>query len=491
MYSLALIGCCSFLLALVLTPLCRNLFQRWGWMDRPDGKRKLHSRPVPRAGGVPIMAAYLGAFALLLASPFSAVAIVKTALPLAWRISSAAALVFGVGLLDDLRGSKPWQKFASQVAAALIAFWAGVEITNLFGLAIPPWLSLPVTVFWLVGCSNAFNLIDGVDGLAAGAGLFATVTIVLGGLLHDNVSLALATVPLAGALLGFLRYNFNPASIFLGDSGSLTVGFLLGCYGIVWGQKSTTALGMTAPLMALAVPLLDTCVSIARRFLRHQPIFGEDAGHIHHRLLARGLTPRRVAVVLYLACGLTAGMSLLASVTADHFAGVIIVLFCGAAWIGVQHLGYAEFDTARRIVHAGTFRRLLNAELLLRTFRDELSSAVTPDQCWEVLQRTYSEFGFYEIRFKIGDRVYRHSMNGSGVPKSWTVRIQLSEKDYLNLSREFETQAPPIVARFSDVIGEVLAAKASTMWRTMPLDGAIASREVQSTNSPVSRPKAS
>ncbi len=491
MYSLALLGFCSFLLALVLTPLCRNLFRRWGWMDRPDGKRKLHSQPVPRVGGVPIIAAYLGAFALLLASQVSAAAIVKTALPLAWRISSAAALVFGVGLLDDLRGLKPWQKFAPQLAAASIALWAGVEITNVGGFTIPPWLGFPLTIFWLVGCSNAFNLIDGVDGLATGAGLFATVTIVLGGLLQDNVPLALATVPLAGALLGFLRYNFNPASIFLGDSGSLTVGFLLGCYGIVWSQKSTTALGMTAPLMALAVPLLDTCVSIARRFLRHQPIFGADAGHIHHRLLARGLTPRRVALVLYLACGLTAGMSLLASVKANRFAGVIIVLFCGAAWIGVQHLGYAEFDTARRIVHAGTFRRLLNAELLLRTFRDELSSAATPDECWQVLQRTYSEFGFYEIRFKIGDRFYRHSTNGSCIPKSWTVRIQLSEKDYLNLSREFETQAPPIVARFSDVIGEILVAKASTMLPAGPLKKPIPITRFQRGNGSISRPKAS
>jgi UDP-GlcNAc:undecaprenyl-phosphate GlcNAc-1-phosphate transferase len=300
--------------------------------------------------------------------------------------------------------------------------------------------------------------------------LFATVTIVLGGLLCGNVSLALATVPLAGALMGFLRYNFNPASIFLGDSGSLTVGFLLGCYGVLWSQKSTTALGMTAPLMAMAVPLLDTCVSVARRFLRHKPIFGADTEHIHHRLLARGLSPRRVALVLYLACGLAASMSLLASVTTRQFKGVIIVLFCGAAWIGVQHLGYAEFDTARRIIYAGTFRRLLNAELMLRAFHDELSAAVTAEECWEVLQRTYTEFGFYDIGFKIGGRVYRHTTNGHGVPKSWTVRIQLTEKDYVSLSRDFGTPAPPIVARFSDEIGEILAAKASTMALTELMD---------------------
>src|SRR5207302_8185636 len=133
-------------------------------------------------------------------------------------------------------------------------------------------LSVPITVFWLLACTNAFNLIDGVDGLAAGVGLFATITMLLAALLQNNVPLALATVPLAGALPGFLRYNFNPATIFLGDSGSLLIGFLLGAYGLIWSQKSTTLIGMTAPMMALAIPLLDTGLAIVRRALRGQPI---------------------------------------------------------------------------------------------------------------------------------------------------------------------------------------------------------------------------
>lgn len=144
--------------------------------------------------------------------------------------------------------------------------------------------------------------------------------------------------------------------------------------------------------------------------------------------------------------------------------------------MGVQHLRYTEFEAARRIVNASNFRRLLNAELMLGTFRDELAAATTPEECWRVLQRAYSDFGFYEIRFKIGDHLYRDTNNGHGVPRSWTVRIQLSEKDYLNLSREFETQAPPIVARFSDVIGEILAAKTSG---TLALTGGRESAEKQ------------
>jgi len=299
MYSLGLLAATSFLLALVLTPLCRNLFRRWGVVDHPDSGRRMHVRPVPRVGGIAIVGAYLGAFAVLLVSPLSAGRMVVEGLPLAWKLFPAAAAVFALGLIDDLRGLKSWQKFAGQTIAACMAMWGGVQVTGVAGLSVPPWLGLPLTLLWLVGCSNAFNLIDGVDGLGAGAGLFATVTILLGALLHGNVALALATVPLAGALLGFLRYNFNPASIFLGDSGSLTVGFLLGCYGVLWAQKSTTMLGMTAPLMALGVPLLDTGIAIVRRFLRHQPIFEADAGHIHHRLLARGLTRSRPARPLW------------------------------------------------------------------------------------------------------------------------------------------------------------------------------------------------
>jgi UDP-GlcNAc:undecaprenyl-phosphate GlcNAc-1-phosphate transferase len=463
MSSLFITAAASFVLTFLLTPLCRNLAVRWGALDHPDQNRKIHTRPIPRVGGVPIFVAYAGSLAILVWSSGHGGGLIRDHLHFVWRFLPAVALVFATGLLDDLRGLKPWQKLAGELAASGMAIWAGVQINSVAGRNIPAWCAIPVTVLWLVGCTNAFNLIDGVDGLAAGVGLFATVTTMLGALLQHNLALAIATVPLAGALAGFLRFNFNPASIFLGDSGSLSTGFLLGCYGVLWSHKSTTILGMTAPLMALSVPILDTCLAIIRRFLRHKPIFGADMGHIHHKLLARGLRPRRVVVLMYMICGLCAALSLLQSLAHERYAGAIIVLFSVGVLFGVQRLGYAEFEAARRIVFGANFRRLLNAELLLGTFHDELAAAATPDECWAVLQRNYSEFGFYEIRFKVGDRIYRDTTNGHGVPRSWTLRIQLSEIDYLNLSREFATQAPPIVARFSDVIGQVLTAKASAM----------------------------
>ena len=482
MYSLLILAFLSFCLAFVLTPLCRNLAIRWGLVDQPDHIRKLHTNAIPRVGGISIFIAYSVSFALFLLSPFQAGITVRGNLDVVRSLFPAVTIVFLTGLLDDLLGLKVWQKFAGQLAASAVAVYAGVQISVIAWHHFPSWCVIPVTVLWLVGCTNAFNLIDGLDGLAAGVGLFATLTTLIAALLAHNIGLAIATVPLAGALLGILRFNFNPASIFLGDSGSLLIGFLLGCYGVLWSQKSATILGMTAPLIALSIPLLDTGIAIIRRFLRHQPVFGADHGHIHHKLLARGLTPRRVVILLYMICGLCAAVSLLQNFAHERFGGAIIVLFCAAAWIGVHSLGYAEFETARRIVLGGNFRRLLNAELQLSTFREDLATALTPDQWWEVLQHTYSEFGFNEIRFKLGGRLYTHTTNGHHLTDRWTARIQLSENDYLNLSREFDTQAPPIVARFTDAIGKILRPKVSEMLRTNPIqpDIAIAAGQVQS-----------
>ena len=152
-----------------------------------------------------------------------------------------------------------------------------------------------------------------MDGLAAGVGLVATVTMVIAALTQGNLPLALATIPLAGCLLGFLRYNFNGASVFLGDSGSLLIGFLLGCYGALWSEKSVTLVALTVPLLAVSIPLLEVALSIVRRYLRNRPIFEADRGHIHHKLLERGLSPKGAVLTIYAFCGVVAMLSLVAS----------------------------------------------------------------------------------------------------------------------------------------------------------------------------------
>lgn len=249
----------------------------------------------------------------------------------------------------------------------------GVRVAGVGGYHVDQWWSLPLTLAWFIGCTNALNLIDGVDGLAA--------------LLGNNFALAAAVVPLAGALLGFL----------------------LGCYGVIWSQKSATLLGMTAPLMVLAIPLLDVCLSIVRRGLRGQPVFQGDRGHVHHRLLDRGLTQRRVVLLLYGMCGLFAGLSLLQTMAKSQYTGLVIVLFCVVAWIGVQNLGYVEFRVARRMLLGGVFQKMIDGQVVLRGFEERLAGRRLNEQL--------------------------EARNGRG---SWDLRVPLGREDYVVLTREFQ-----------------------------------------------------
>ena len=365
---------------------------------------------------------------------------------------------FATGLLDDLKGLSPWQKLFGQTAAAVLAYFAGIHVLGIGSWSADGWWSLPLTVLWLVACANAFNLIDGVDGLAAGIGLFATTTIFFAALLNHNTPLALATAPLAGALLAFLRYNFNPASIFLGDCGSLSMGFLLGCFSVIWSQKSATLLGMTAPLMALTIPLLDTVLSIGRRFLRHQPIFGSDRNHIHHRLLKRGFSPRRVVLVLYGLCGIAAVFSLLQTLLHKQVGVIIVVLFCGTLWIAVQRLGYVEFETAGRLTAQGAFRQIVHAQAYMVTFEKKLRDATTAEGCWLAIVELGREFGFAQVQLRLGASSFQEVLEAEGAQPRCTVRIPLSSTEYINLGHNRESSVGNYVASagFVDAVQRAL-----------------------------------
>ncbi len=459
MYSLLLLICCSFVLSLILTPLCGRLAARAGWVDRPDGERKIHKRPVPRVGGIPIALSYVIAFAILMLSPMSAGGIVRRALPLVWQMLPAAALVFAVGLLDDIFRLRPWQKLAAEVVAAGLAWSAGIQIHSVAGHALPIWCAMLVTLFWLVGCCNAVNLIDGIDGLAAGVGLFASLTTLVAALLNGDIRLVLATGALGGSLLGFLCYNFNPASIFLGDSGSLLIGFLLGCYGALWTQKSATLLGMTAPMMALSLPLLDTTLAIARRFLRRQPIFGADRSHIHHKLLERGFTHRSVAALLYGACCIAAIFSLLQTAANPRYNGLIVLLFSVTVLIAIDRLGYVELHVAGRMLRTGAFRHMVGANVSLRQFESMLESAKTADECWDVIRSRYEEFGFASIEIRLSSYLWEEKRRTCDTSAAWTLRIALAGDDYVILRRDPQNPAPPATAAFADALGNALRRK--------------------------------
>jgi len=457
------LGALSVVLALVVTPVVRDLLGK-RFLDHPDGIRKKHAAPVPRVGGIAILLSYVITFAIALALPFTYTQHLHRALPSILPLALVASVVFLTGVLDDLLGLAAWQKLLGITAASVLAYFSGihVEIRMLQGLPGWPWLGFVITVIWLVGCTNAFNLIDGMDGLAAGVGLVATITMLLAALTQNNLPLMLAIVPLAGCLLGFLRYNFNGASVYLGDCGSLTLGFMLGCFGALWSNKSVTLVALTVPLLAVSIPLLDVVLSILRRFLRNRPIFQADRGHIHHRLLDRGLSPKHAVLTMYGLCALVAVLSLTVSALHNQFSGLIVVLFCGAVWAGIRQLDYAEFASASRMLFGGRMRRIIDVETRLKDFQANLAKAANVEECWAYIRSGSRDFGFHEVRMSFSGKLFEdvHAAATMAAPR-WQLRIPLPESQYVNFYRGFDKEMDPLViSAFVEAVQRGLEARA-------------------------------
>lgn len=350
----------AFFMALVvagcLTPLVCKLAYRVGATSHPGG-RHINSLAVPRLGGLALAAATL--------SPLVALFVVDSEVARIIRVSrtAAMALVAGtlfmclVGAWDDVRGLRAGPKLLAQVLAASFAFATGFRIDGLliplFGPVALGALAPIVTVIWIVGITNAVNLIDGLDGLAAGVVFFAAATnlivAILSGAGLGAVFVCLVMASLMGALLGFLFYNFNPARIFMGDSGSYFLGYTLALTSLLSPiQKASTAVSLVIPVLALGLPIFDTLLSIARRYVARQPVFSADRGHIHHRLLDRGLTHRRTVVTLYGITFLFAGFAIATTIERAWVAGMA-VLGASAVLFGlVRFLGY--FDRTQQAV---------------------------------------------------------------------------------------------------------------------------------------------
>jgi UDP-GlcNAc:undecaprenyl-phosphate/decaprenyl-phosphate GlcNAc-1-phosphate transferase len=440
------LGALAVVLALIVTPLVRDHVGEWGFLDHPDGVRKKHASPIPRVGGIAIVISYVATFAIALALPFSYTDHLHRALPDILPLALVGSVVFLTGVLDDLIGLAAWQKLMGVAGASVLAYFAKVrvDIHLMPGLPAWPWLGFAITVIWLVGCTNAFNLIDGMDGLAAGVGLVATVTMLIAALAQGHLPLALATMPLAGCLLGFLRYNFSGASVFLGDSGSLLIGFMLGCYGAVWSEKSVTLVALTVPLLAVSIPLLDVVLSILRRFLRDRPIFQADRGHIHHRLLDLGLSPRSAVLTMYGVCALVALLSLVASALHNQLSGLIVILFGGAVWFGIRQLDYTEFASASRMFLGGKFRRIIDVEARLADFKGALAKAASLEECWAQIRTGSQDFGFHEVRMSLGGQTFRDGSSDATKPR-WQLRIPLSDSQYVNFYSDFDSGLDPLV----------------------------------------------
>ena len=391
---------CSLLFAFVMTRTVRDFASAHGWVAAPTQERQVHSSPLPRLGGVAIFISFSVSVAIAVAMAWhiprwhSAVS-VKTLL----TILLPAALVFVLGVYDDIRGAGPYFKFVVQAIAATILFAFGLRIVDipvLFGHHSLPWFAgLVFTVVWVLAITNAFNLIDGLDGLAAGSALFSTLVAFVVALLNGPSLVTVMTIALAGAILGFLRYNFNPATIFLGDSGSLFIGFLLSALALQGAQKAPTIVAVAIPVVSFGLPILETALSILRRLISGRPVFTADREHIHHKLMQHGLTHRQVVILLYGVSAIFALLSLFLLWPTGSSLGLVLAVLGIGIWIGVQHLGYLEFGELARVAQRTLDQRqIVINNLAIRRATEELKVARDYEQVRRILLAAFGSNDF-------------------------------------------------------------------------------------------------
>jgi UDP-GlcNAc:undecaprenyl-phosphate/decaprenyl-phosphate GlcNAc-1-phosphate transferase len=390
----------SLLLSFVLTLYVRDLATARGWVSAPTLSRHLHARPLPRLGGVAIFLSFLLSLAIA-----SLVNWMKPSLGFGpmlrtvYTILLPALVIFGLGVYDDIRPLKPYIKFTGQAVAGAMLFAFGLQILDLpvlFGHHHFSWyLSLPLTILWVLAITNAFNLIDGLDGLAAGSALFSTLVVFVASLFSNSHLVSLMTLALAGSILGFLRFNFNPATIFLGDCGSLFIGFMLSALALKGAQKAPTTVAVAIPVVSFGLPILETALSILRRLIAGRPVFTGDREHIHHKLLQRGLSHRQVVIVLYAVSGIFALLSLFLLWPTGSTLGLVLAVLGTGVWLGVQRLGYLEFGEIRRVAQR-TFeqRQIFVNNLAIRRATEELRMARDYEQLCRILLAAFDTNDF-------------------------------------------------------------------------------------------------
>jgi UDP-GlcNAc:undecaprenyl-phosphate/decaprenyl-phosphate GlcNAc-1-phosphate transferase len=319
-----------------------------------------------------------------------------------------ALWAFLLGVYDDLRGVGPYLKFTVQGIAATMLYAGGLRIVNIpvvFGDRALPWyVGLVFTVVWVLAITNAFNLIDGLDGLAAGSALFSTMVVFVVALLNGPNLVELMTLVLAGAILGFLRFNFNPATIFLGDSGSLFIGFLLSALALSGAQKAPTIVAVAIPIVSFGLPILETVLSVIRRLISGRPIFTADREHIHHKLLQHGLTHRQVVILLYGVSAVFAMLSLFLLWPTGSSLGLVLSVLGIGIWIGVQHLGYLEFGELARVAHRTLDQpQIFVNNLAIRRATEELKVARDYEQVRRILVAAFgsNDFDSFELKLDI------------------------------------------------------------------------------------------
>ena len=386
-FALAMMGC------VLATPLVTQIASWVGAIDRPDQFRRIHHGAIPRLGGLGLA---LGiAAGVVLPHLSGSTRFISLKLPdmsHEWSILLAASIVLIVGFIDDTRSIGPRVKLMGQALAVLTLFLGGIRIQTIdvLGLNIdlgypslqlgllglPIDLALPsllVTMFWFLGCMNVWNLIDGMDGLASGVGLLVSGTLTLVAIHNENTEVAILAVALAGSLAGFLLYNWHPACIFLGDSGSLLIGLLIGVIGVQGSLKGPSAISILFPILAMGLPISDTAMAIFRRWVRNLPLSAADRRHVHHLLIGLGLNPRQAALLLYCFSGFLCGAVLLGVALRSEFLALVMGISGCLAFLVVVTSRRDELDNLR-----GDFQARM-----VRGRQERQAAKLT----WEAIQR--------------------------------------------------------------------------------------------------------
>ena len=397
------------IISILLTPLVRNLAVARGLVAAPASSRHLHTSALPRLGGVAICFAFLTALAAM--PPIARLTHADFPSRGLFGILLPALLVFLLGVYDDIKSLEAKTKMAVQCVAAILLYFGGFGIHLAASAFRVPWataIDLPLTVFWVLLITNAFNLIDGLDGLAAGSAVVSGVALFAIALLAHNFVVAAFVLALAGAILGFLPFNFFPAKIFMGDSGSLFIGFLLSALVLAAAETAPRGFAVIIPVLAFGFPILDVTLAVVRRLIRGQSLFRGDADHVHHKLLKRGLSQPQAVVVLY--CVTAAFGSLALVVMEGHRLLIPVILALAVAlYVGIRQLHYAEFSRVFvNFPRPAQHRQIVSDRANIQRGVELLRTACDFRAICQVLKETLQPVGFDGIRV--------HKLGSNGLP---------------------------------------------------------------------------
>lgn len=437
-FAIAFMGC------VLTTPLVTRIAAWAGAIDRPDQFRRIHKGATPRMGGlgvafglgISILPVALGGY--LRDWPGSSEWWARQ-----WAVILSALIVLVIGVMDDTRGLSPRVKLLGQAFAVLVLILGDIQIQHIsfLGMSIdlsypgfdiplpghPLHVSLPaviLTLFWFLGCMNVWNLIDGMDGLASGVGLLVAGTMMLVAIKQNNLGSALLAAALAGSLAGFLLFNWHPAVIFLGDSGSLLIGLLIGVIGVQDSMKKASAVTILFPILAMGLPISDTAMAIFRRWVRNLPLSSADRRHVHHLLIGLGLNPRQAALMLYCFSGFLCGAVLLGVSFNSEFLALVLGLSGCLAFLLIltsrrDELGMLASDLRARLDRGKQERQAAKVtwEAIQRI---ELCEDI--DCVWEIVHRSTKALGCDALRLSCqrrGRTIYQHATADIEGPDAW------------------------------------------------------------------------